>query len=97
MKNYINERIIEAEKVIRVMYLDETLKKTPEQSANACIKSLRCSGKIFLVRNGGSIADAKHISGEFVSRFAFDRSGLPAIALLTVTSVLMAIGNDYGY
>ena len=47
--------------------------------------------------NGGSAADAQHIAGEFVSRFAFDRPGLAAIALTTDTSILTAIGNDYGY
>jgi D-sedoheptulose 7-phosphate isomerase len=50
-----------------------------------------------LAGNGGSAADAQHIAGEFVSRFAFDRPGLPAIALTTDTSILTAIGNDYGY
>ena len=47
--------------------------------------------------NGGSAADAQHIAAEFVSRFKFDRPGLPAIALTTDTSVLTAIGNDYGF
>ena len=47
--------------------------------------------------NGGSAADAEHIAAEFVSRFAFDRPGLSAIALTTDTSILTAIGNDYGY
>ena len=47
--------------------------------------------------NGGSAADAQHLAGEFVSRFAFDRPGLPAFALSTDTSVITAIGNDYGY
>ena len=47
--------------------------------------------------NGGSAADAQHLAGEIVSRFAYDRPGLPAFALTTDTSVLTAIGNDYGY
>jgi len=47
--------------------------------------------------NGGSAADAQHWAGELVSRFNFDRPGLPAIALTTDTSILTAIGNDYGY
>ena len=47
--------------------------------------------------NGGSAADAQHMAGEYVSRFEFDRPGLPAIALTTDTSILTAIGNDYGY
>jgi D-sedoheptulose 7-phosphate isomerase len=65
--------------------------------ANTCIDSLQGGGKILLAGNGGSAADAQHIAGEFVSRFAFDRPGLPAIALTTDTSILTAIGNDYGY
>jgi D-sedoheptulose 7-phosphate isomerase len=50
-----------------------------------------------LAGNGGSAADAQHIAGEFVSRFAFDRPGLASMALTTDTSILKAIGNDYGY
>jgi D-sedoheptulose 7-phosphate isomerase len=50
-----------------------------------------------LAGNGGSAADAQHIAGEFISRLFFDHAPLPAIALTTDTSVLTAIGNDYGY
>lgn len=53
--------------------------------------------KILLAGNGGSAADAQHLAGEFVSRFNYDRPGLAAFALTTDTSVLTAIGNDYGY
>ncbi len=47
--------------------------------------------------NGGSAADAQHIAGELVSRFEFNRPGLPAVALTTDTSILTAVGNDYGF
>lgn len=47
--------------------------------------------------NGGSAADSQHLAGELVSRFKFDRPGLAAWALTTDSSVLTAIGNDYGY
>jgi D-sedoheptulose 7-phosphate isomerase len=50
-----------------------------------------------LAGNGGSAADAQHIAGEFMSRLRFDRNPLPAVALTTDTSVLTAVGNDYGY
>jgi D-sedoheptulose 7-phosphate isomerase len=53
--------------------------------------------KLLIAGNGGSAADAQHIAAEFVSRFNFDRPGLPALALTTDTSILTAIGNDYGY
>ena len=49
------------------------------------------------VGNGGSAADAQHMSAEYVSRFMFDRPGLSSIALTTDTSALTAIGNDYGF
>lgn len=54
-------------------------------------------GKVLLAGNGGSAADCQHIAAEFVSRFFYDRPGLPAIALTTDTSAITAIGNDYGY
>jgi D-sedoheptulose 7-phosphate isomerase len=54
-------------------------------------------GKLMVAGNGGSAADAQHIAGEFLSRFNFDRNPLPALALTSDTSVLTAIGNDYGF
>jgi D-sedoheptulose 7-phosphate isomerase len=97
MQSYIYEKINEAQQVIAGMLADESLQEVLAQAATACIKSLQSGGKILLAGNGGSAADAQHIAGEFVSRFAFDRPGLPAIALTTDTSILTAIGNDYGY
>jgi len=61
------------------------------------IESFINGRKVILCGNGGSAADAQHIAGEFVGRFAFNRKGLPAIALSTNTSVVTAIGNDFGY
>lgn len=97
MKKYINQKISESEMVINAISLDETLKKSLELTALSCIQALRAGKKILLAGNGGSAADAQHIAGEFVSRFAFDRPGLFAMALTTDTSILTAIGNDYGY
>jgi D-sedoheptulose 7-phosphate isomerase len=65
--------------------------------AQAVENSLRSGGKVMLAGNGGSASDAQHIAGEFLSRLRFDRHPLPALALTTDTSVLTAIGNDYGY
>ena len=62
-----------------------------------CIDLYKTGNKTLLAGNGGSAADAQHIAGEFVSRFYFDRPGLASIALTTDTSILTAIGNDYGY
>lgn len=76
---------------------DATLLERIQKASDVCVGVLRAGGKILLAGNGGSAADAQHIAGEFVSRFLFDRPGLPAIALTTDTSIMTAIGNDYGY
>lgn len=97
VRGYISKQIAEAQRVMSVMLTDEAILLAVKGSAEACIDSLRNGCKILLAGNGGSAADAQHIAGEFVSRFAFDRPGLPAIALTTDTSIITAIGNDYGY
>jgi D-sedoheptulose 7-phosphate isomerase len=61
------------------------------------IDRYQAGNKLLVAGNGGSAADAQHIAAEFVSRFNFDRPGLPALALTTDTSILTAVGNDYGY
>ncbi len=61
------------------------------------IDAYEAGKKLLIAGNGGSAADAQHIAAEFVSRFNFDRPGLPALALTTDTSILTAVGNDYGY
>ena len=65
--------------------------------AEAMAAVLARGGKILLCGNGGSAADAQHIAGELLSRYEFDRAPLAVVALTTDTSVLTAIGNDYGY
>jgi D-sedoheptulose 7-phosphate isomerase len=59
--------------------------------------ALAAGNKVLLAGNGGSAADAQHLAGEFVSRFNFDRAPTAALALTTDSSILTAIGNDYGY
>lgn len=97
MRNYIKDRMTETQQVISDMLVDQSLLESLEAASQACVDSMRLGKKLLLLGNGGSAADAQHIAGEFVSRFAFDRPGLPAIALTTDTSILTAIGNDYGY
>lgn len=58
---------------------------------------LKRGGKILICGNGGSAADAQHFAAELVGRFEVERQGLPAIALTTDSSILTAIGNDYGF
>lgn len=61
------------------------------------VKTFEEGRKILVMGNGGSAADAQHFAAEFVGRFLMERKGLPAIALTTDTSILTALGNDYGF
>jgi D-sedoheptulose 7-phosphate isomerase len=59
--------------------------------------AMRAGGKLLIAGNGGSAADAQHLAAEFLSRYLVERRPLPALALTTDTSVLTAVGNDYGF
>lgn len=76
---------------------DKDLLETITQVANVMTEACKFSNKVLVAGNGGSAADAQHFAGELVSKFFFDRPGLPAFSLATDTSILTAIGNDYGY
>jgi D-sedoheptulose 7-phosphate isomerase len=76
---------------------DPILRAKIHEIAHAITKAFRDGHKLLIAGNGGSAADAQHIAGEFLSRLNFDRDPLPAIALTTDSSVLTAIGNDYGF
>ena len=82
---------------MRETVADATFIEDCQRITDACVAALRSGGKLLFAGNGGSAADAQHIAGEFVSRLNFDRAPLAAIALTVDTSVLTAVGNDYGY
>ncbi|HEV7264861.1 MAG TPA: D-sedoheptulose 7-phosphate isomerase [Falsiroseomonas sp.] len=84
-------------RLLETMAADAALCATVEGIAALLADRLRQGRKLLLCGNGGSAADAQHWAGELVSRFHHDRPGLPAIALTTDSSILTAIGNDYGY
>lgn len=89
---------IEASIAVKQIVLnDQKIIEQIETLANQCLLSLRTGGKIIFAGNGGSFADAQHLSAEFTSRFMFDRAPLASQALGTNNSSLSAIGNDYGY
>lgn len=89
---------IEGSVAVKQMLLqDAALIVQLERLARDCADSLRSGGKIIFAGNGGSFADAQHLSAEFVSRFKFDRAPLASLALATNSSAISAIGNDYGY
>ena len=76
---------------------DEGLMRNIAAAAQMIVDAYEQGKKTLLAGNGGSAADAQHIAGEFVSKFYFDRPGIASIALTTDTSIITAIGNDYGY
>lgn len=84
-------------KLLTAMSRDPQLHALMSSAVDHSVKALRSGRKLLFAGNGGSAADAQHWAGELVSRFYYDRPGLPAIALTTDTSILTAIGNDYGY
>jgi len=67
------------------------------EAASLIAACLQAGGKILFCGNGGSAADSQHLAAEFVGRFIKDRIALPAIALTADTSILTAVGNDYGF
>lgn len=68
-----------------------------DAAASVIIESMQAGGLLLLAGNGGSAGDAQHIAGEFVGRFLRERRALPAMALNTNSTIITAIGNDYGF
>jgi D-sedoheptulose 7-phosphate isomerase len=97
MQKLIQRQLQKTLAMFTAMSQDDKLLKMVETIARECIIALRNKHKILFVGNGGSAADAQHLAAELVSRYRFDRPGLPGIALTTDTSALTAIGNDYAY
>lgn len=97
MINEIKSHITSSFSVLTQMLQDERLLQKIEAVAALCTEAYRRGNKTLFAGNGGSAADAQHFAGEFVSKFYFDRPGLPSVALTTDTSILTAVGNDYGY
>ncbi|MCG2582831.1 D-sedoheptulose 7-phosphate isomerase [Massilia sp. TS11] len=94
---YIRDTLLGSAALKQRVAEDGNLLAAIEAVAAVCIEALQRGNRIILAGNGGSAADAQHIAAEFVSRFMYDRPGLPAMALTTDTSMLTAIGNDYGF
>ena len=94
---FVKSEISKSIEVKNQVLNDEKLIGQVAQLAYKCVDVLQKGGKIIFCGNGGSFADAQHLSAEFTSRFLFDRPGLSSIALGTNSSSMTAIGNDYGY
>jgi D-sedoheptulose 7-phosphate isomerase len=83
--------------VKQAVLVDENLIAQIESLVRNCVRCLQRGGKIIFAGNGGSFADAQHLSAEFISRFMFDRAPLASLVLGANNSAISAIGNDYGY
>ena len=97
MKLYIQEELEKSLQTLERVSASAEIAIQLERIAEACCAALRGGNKVIFAGNGGSAADAQHLAGELVGRFKLDRPGLAALALTTDTSVLTAVGNDYGY
>jgi D-sedoheptulose 7-phosphate isomerase len=95
--SYIKDHFATTIKTKQAILADDALMNRIIEAAELCISALKNGNKVMFAGNGGSAADAQHLAAEFVSRFNFDRPGLASIALTTDTSMLTAIGNDYGF
>jgi len=96
-QHYIRTVITESIDVKQQILASEKLLNIIDEVASLCVTAYRSGNKVLLAGNGGSAGDAQHIAAELVARFECERPGLPAVALTTDTSMLTAIGNDYGY
>ncbi|WP_029904697.1 SIS domain-containing protein [Prevotella sp. 10(H)] len=97
IKQTIIQQIQSSISVKEAILADSVLLDDIRKAAAIVTDAYKNGFKTLLAGNGGSAADAQHIAGEFVSRFYFDRPGIPSISLSTDTSIITAIGNDYGF
>jgi len=95
MRELVTKELEESAAVKReiAQHLSDVIAK----AARLILEAYKVGGKVLLIGNGGSAADAQHIAAELVGRFKLERVGLPAMALTTNTSILTALANDYGY
>ena len=92
ISKYIKDSI-----AVKESLLNEQVIRKLQDAVSLIEEAYKHGNKVIIAGNGGSAADAQHMAGEFVSRFYFDRPALSAIAITTDSSILTAIGNDYGY
>ncbi len=97
MIDLIKLEIKESIKVKQELLSEELVLESIYDLILICINALEMKKKIIFCGNGGSFADAQHLTAEFISKLRIERSPLPALALGTNSSNLSAISNDYGY
>lgn len=97
MRETINAAVAASIRVKEALLADGKALETIEAVARLMVEAYQNGHKTLWAGNGGSAADAQHMAAEMVNKLRFDRPGLPALALTVNSSVLTAVGNDYGY
>jgi D-sedoheptulose 7-phosphate isomerase len=97
MQQLVAEQLKKSIAVLSAVAADTRLHEKLIVAARQTADALRSGHKLMVAGNGGSAADAQHLVAEFVSRLVSDRPAMRAVALTTDSSILTAIGNDYGY
>jgi D-sedoheptulose 7-phosphate isomerase len=92
----IVEYLVQSRNAVQAAIEDAVFIETVKQIADCFSRALIARCKVLLAGNGGSAGDAQHLAGEFMSRLNYDCAPVAAVALTTDSSVLTAIGNDYG-
>ena len=93
----VKQQVARSAAVKEAFLKDEKAMAATADVADLLVRTYKAGGKSLWAGNGGSAADAQHMAAELVNKFRLTRSGLPALALTVDTSILTAIGNDYGY
>lgn len=97
MSTIIENSIAESIAVKQAILADYNFRQKIRQAAEVCTRCFQADGKVLFCGNGGSAADAQHISAELSGRFYTDRPPLFAEALHVNSSYVTAVANDYGY
>lgn len=97
MIQVVRDVLSEGLRVMQAVESDDEIHAVLVSAARQTASAMKSGRKLMVAGNGGSAADAQHLVAEFVSRLIKDRPAMRAVALTTDTSILTAIGNDYGY
>jgi len=97
LSKLIQKKLEEGITVLEAVTADFALHSVVNAAAERTASALKSGHKLMVAGNGGSAADAQHLVAEFVSRLCEDRPAMRAVALTTDSSILTAVGNDYGY
>lgn len=97
MKEFIKKSIMKSIKRKENLLQNEQTLNNIESTAKLICEAYKTGKKVYICGNGGSAADAQHFAAELVGRYLINREALPAVAFTTDTSILTAIGNDFGY